>query len=254
MVWIPSQPGSPHGSDLLTAWISSQPGSPHSLDPLTDWTSSQPGSPHGLDPLMDWISSQPGSPHGLDLLTACAAQESSTAEREEVWSILRESLCPPNQAVSSLEQDLSFVLRYMYLDASYGIYAEIYLADGLQNETLSAKAREQRDAILFGFQQVRARYHLECVSRGEYQHDAGVGQDSSDENQSWSVAPSVASEASLPSDFQDDARYSIVKGLEVWGLLSKLEYSSCTLEYTPAHCSQRVLGKPSKTGYSEAIE
>ncbi|OPJ74389.1 src kinase-associated phosphoprotein 1 [Patagioenas fasciata monilis] len=82
--------------------------------------------------------------------------------------------------------------------------AEIYLADGLQNEALSVKAREQRDAILFGFQQVRARYRLERASRGEDQHDAGVGQDSSDENQSWSVAPSVASEASLPSDFQDD--------------------------------------------------
>uniref|UniRef100_A0A8C0IBG9 Src kinase-associated phosphoprotein 1 n=1 Tax=Bubo bubo TaxID=30461 RepID=A0A8C0IBG9_BUBBB len=70
-----------------------------------------------------------------------------------------------------------------------------YLADGLQNENLSAKAREQRDAILFGFQQVKARFD---------QHDAGFGQDSSDENQSWSLAPSMTSDASLPSDFQDD--------------------------------------------------
>uniref|UniRef100_U3IK51 Src kinase associated phosphoprotein 1 n=1 Tax=Anas platyrhynchos platyrhynchos TaxID=8840 RepID=U3IK51_ANAPP len=36
--------------------------------------------------------------------------------------------------------------------------AECYLADGLQNENLSPNAREQRDAILFSFQQVKARY------------------------------------------------------------------------------------------------
>ncbi|XP_053944425.1 src kinase-associated phosphoprotein 1 isoform X2 [Cuculus canorus] len=39
---------------------------------------------------------------------------------------------------------------------------------------------------------------------GEDQHDAIFGQDSSDENQSWSLAPSMASDASLPSDLQDD--------------------------------------------------
>ncbi|XP_071584464.1 src kinase-associated phosphoprotein 1 isoform X2 [Heliangelus exortis] len=81
---------------------------------------------------------------------------------------------------------------------------EGYLAEGLQNENLSAKAREQRDAILFGFQQVKARYHLEFLPRGEDQHDAGFGQDSSDENQSWSLAPSMTSDASLPSDLQDE--------------------------------------------------
>uniref|UniRef100_A0A672UQW6 Src kinase associated phosphoprotein 1 n=1 Tax=Strigops habroptila TaxID=2489341 RepID=A0A672UQW6_STRHB len=77
--------------------------------------------------------------------------------------------------------------------------AEGYLADGLQNENLSAKAREQRDAILFGFQQVKARFKT-----WDFQCDAGFGQDSSDENQNWSFAPSVTSDASLPSDFQDD--------------------------------------------------
>ncbi|XP_051496396.1 src kinase-associated phosphoprotein 1 [Apus apus] len=85
---------------------------------------------------------------------------------------------------------------------------EDYLADGLQNENLTAKAREQRDAILFGFQQVKARYHLESLPRGEDQHDVGFAQDSSDENQSWGLAPSMTSDASLPSDLQDD-------GLEV---------------------------------------
>nr|XP_025962779.1 src kinase-associated phosphoprotein 1 [Dromaius novaehollandiae] len=82
--------------------------------------------------------------------------------------------------------------------------AEGYLVDGLQNENLSAKAREQRDAILFDFQQVKARYHLEFLPRGEDLHDACFGRDSSDENQSWSLAPSMTSDVSLPSDFQDD--------------------------------------------------
>ncbi|XP_037266832.1 src kinase-associated phosphoprotein 1 [Falco rusticolus] len=81
---------------------------------------------------------------------------------------------------------------------------EGYLADALQNENLSAKAREQRDAILFGFQQVKARYHLEFPPLGEDYHDACFGQDSSDENQSWGLAPSMTSDASLLSDFQDD--------------------------------------------------
>uniref|UniRef100_A0A8D0F722 Src kinase associated phosphoprotein 1 n=1 Tax=Strix occidentalis caurina TaxID=311401 RepID=A0A8D0F722_STROC len=89
------------------------------------------------------------------------------------------------------------------------LYAEGYLVDGLQNENLSAKAREQRDAILFGFQQVKARFD---------QHDAGFGQDSSDENQSWSLAPSMTSDASLPSDFQDDG-----KSLMLFEVLKKIE-------------------------------
>ncbi|XP_027762153.1 src kinase-associated phosphoprotein 1 [Empidonax traillii] len=82
--------------------------------------------------------------------------------------------------------------------------AEDYLAEGLQNENLSAEAREQRDVILLGFQKVKARYHLAFPPRGEDQHDPGFGQDSSDENQSCSLAPSMTSEASLPSDLQDD--------------------------------------------------
>ncbi|XP_052556083.1 src kinase-associated phosphoprotein 1 isoform X5 [Tympanuchus pallidicinctus] len=87
--------------------------------------------------------------------------------------------------------------------------AECFLVDGLQNENLSPRAREQRNTILYGFQQAKARYHLEFLPRGENQHDAGFGQDSSDENQSWSLAPSVTSEVSLPLDLQDDGMEEI---------------------------------------------
>ncbi|XP_032845523.1 src kinase-associated phosphoprotein 1 [Tyto alba] len=96
---------------------------------------------------------------------------------------------------------------------------EGYLADGLQNENLSAKARDQRDAILFGFQQVKARYFW------DHQHDAGFGQDSSDENQSWNLALSMTSDASLPSDFQDDGLEEIApKSVQDTGNILKQGY------------------------------
>uniref|UniRef100_A0A8C3IY47 Src kinase associated phosphoprotein 1 n=1 Tax=Chrysemys picta bellii TaxID=8478 RepID=A0A8C3IY47_CHRPI len=83
---------------------------------------------------------------------------------------------------------------------------EGYLADGLQNENLSARARDQREAILVGFRQVKTRYHLEFLPRGGDQADAYFGQDSFDDNQSWSFVPSTVSDASLASDYQDDAQ------------------------------------------------
>uniref|UniRef100_A0A8C8BGX3 Src kinase-associated phosphoprotein 1 n=1 Tax=Otus sunia TaxID=257818 RepID=A0A8C8BGX3_9STRI len=115
------------------------------------------------------------------------------------------------------------------------LYAEGYLADGLQNENLSAKAREQRDAILFGFRQVKARFD---------QHDAGFGQDSSDENQSWSLAPSMTSDASLPSDFQDDGNI-----FHSFAVLFFLEHSFFGSEWQKRWC---VLNR--KTFYYYANE
>ncbi|KAM9174621.1 src kinase-associated phosphoprotein 1 [Mergus octosetaceus] len=106
--------------------------------------------------------------------------------------------------INKPEQQHQPVCAFLTHPATTDADAECYLVDGLQNENLSPNAREQRDAILFSFQQVKARYHLEFLPRGEDQHDAGFGQDSSDENQSWSLAPSMTSDVSLPSDFLDD--------------------------------------------------
>uniref|UniRef100_A0A7M4EHY1 Src kinase associated phosphoprotein 1 n=1 Tax=Crocodylus porosus TaxID=8502 RepID=A0A7M4EHY1_CROPO len=78
--------------------------------------------------------------------------------------------------------------------------AEVYLMDGLQNENLSARAREEREMILFNFQHIKARF-----PRG-LPLDAGYTQDSSDDNQSWTCAPSMVSDASFPSDYQDDGK------------------------------------------------
>lgn len=55
---------------------------------------------------------------------------------------------------------------YHQLPVSFNLFlplysdAECFLVDGLQNENLSPKAREQRNTILFGFQQAKARYVL----------------------------------------------------------------------------------------------
>ncbi|XP_072212755.1 src kinase-associated phosphoprotein 1 isoform X2 [Excalfactoria chinensis] len=103
--------------------------------------------------------------------------------------------------------------------------AECFLVDGLQNENLSPKAREQRNTILFGFQQAKARYHLEFLPRGETQHDAGFGQDSSDDNQSWSLVPSVTSDVPVPSDLQDDGMEEItLRSVEDTGNILKQGY------------------------------
>ncbi|XP_038241515.1 src kinase-associated phosphoprotein 1 [Dermochelys coriacea] len=102
---------------------------------------------------------------------------------------------------------------------------EGYLADGLQNENLSARARDQREAILVGFQQVKARYHLEFLPRGGDQADAYFGQDSFDDNQSWSFVPSNVSDASLASDYQDDgSEDSIQKPAQDLGTVLKQGY------------------------------
>uniref|UniRef100_A0A8C9EVW0 Src kinase-associated phosphoprotein 1 n=1 Tax=Pavo cristatus TaxID=9049 RepID=A0A8C9EVW0_PAVCR len=69
------------------------------------------------------------------------------------------------------------------------------------------------------------RYHLEFLPRGENQHDAGLGQDSSDENQSWSLAPSMASDVPLLSDLQDDGMEEItLRPVEDTGNILKQGY------------------------------
>uniref|UniRef100_A0A8D0HPC7 Uncharacterized protein n=1 Tax=Sphenodon punctatus TaxID=8508 RepID=A0A8D0HPC7_SPHPU len=49
---------------------------------------------------------------------------------------------------------------------------ESYLVEGLQNENLSNRAKDHRETILFHFQQVKTRYHLEFLPQGGDQTDA----------------------------------------------------------------------------------
>uniref|UniRef100_A0A8I5TX56 Src kinase-associated phosphoprotein 1 n=1 Tax=Pongo abelii TaxID=9601 RepID=A0A8I5TX56_PONAB len=77
--------------------------------------------------------------------------------------------------------------------------AEEFLAEGLQNENLSAVARDHRDHILRGFQQIKARYYWDFQPQG-----GDIGQDSSDDNHSGTLGLSLTSDAPFLSDYQDE--------------------------------------------------
>ncbi|XP_011901698.1 PREDICTED: src kinase-associated phosphoprotein 1 isoform X10 [Cercocebus atys] len=78
--------------------------------------------------------------------------------------------------------------------------AEEFLAEGLRNENLSAVARDHRDHILRGFQQIKARYYWDFQPQG-----GDFGQDSSDDNHSGTLGLSLTSDAHFLSDYQDEA-------------------------------------------------
>uniref|UniRef100_A0A5F8HG00 Src kinase associated phosphoprotein 1 n=1 Tax=Monodelphis domestica TaxID=13616 RepID=A0A5F8HG00_MONDO len=82
---------------------------------------------------------------------------------------------------------------------------EDYLVEGLQNENLSTSAWENRDAILRGFQKIKARYHLDFQPRGGDQPENYSGHDSSEDNPSGVHGPFLMSDASFMSDYQDEA-------------------------------------------------
>nr|XP_055243696.1 src kinase-associated phosphoprotein 1 isoform X2 [Gorilla gorilla gorilla] len=91
--------------------------------------------------------------------------------------------------------------------------AEDFLAEGLRNENLSAVARDHRDHILRGFQQIKARFIdlifcLFCPSGGD------IGHDSSDDNHSGTLGLSLTSDAPFLSDYQDEGMEDIVKGAQ----------------------------------------
>ncbi|EFB19961.1 hypothetical protein PANDA_005006, partial [Ailuropoda melanoleuca] len=82
--------------------------------------------------------------------------------------------------------------------------AEEFLAEDLRNENLSATARDHRDHILRGFQQVKTRYYWDIQPQGGDQAESYLGQDSSDDNQSGTQGPSLTSDASFLPDYQDE--------------------------------------------------
>ncbi|XP_021784646.1 src kinase-associated phosphoprotein 1 isoform X1 [Papio anubis] len=87
--------------------------------------------------------------------------------------------------------------------------AEEFLAEGLRNENLSAVARDHRDHILRGFQQIKARYYWDFQPQG-----GDFGQDSSDDNHSGTLGLSLTSDAQFLSDYQDEGMEDIVKGAQ----------------------------------------
>ncbi|XP_007482425.1 src kinase-associated phosphoprotein 1 isoform X2 [Monodelphis domestica] len=87
---------------------------------------------------------------------------------------------------------------------------EDYLVEGLQNENLSTSAWENRDAILRGFQKIKARYHLDFQPRGGDQPENYSGHDSSEDNPSGVHGPFLMSDASFMSDYQDEEMEDII--------------------------------------------
>uniref|UniRef100_A0A7N4PKX1 Src kinase associated phosphoprotein 1 n=1 Tax=Sarcophilus harrisii TaxID=9305 RepID=A0A7N4PKX1_SARHA len=102
------------------------------------------------------------------------------------------------QAAVTLPEDIRWLLEDV----------EEYLVEGLQNENLSTSAWESRDAILRGFQQIKARYHLDFQPRGGDEPENYFGQDSSEDYPSGTHRPSLVSDASFMSDYQDEGKFS----------------------------------------------
>nr|XP_036854969.1 src kinase-associated phosphoprotein 1 isoform X1 [Manis javanica] len=92
--------------------------------------------------------------------------------------------------------------------------AEEFLAEGLRNENLSAGARDNRDHILRGFQQIRARYYWDFLPQGGDQAENFLVQDSSDDNHSGTHGPSLTSDAPFLSDYQDEGMEDITRGAQ----------------------------------------
>uniref|UniRef100_A0A4X1UPP2 Src kinase-associated phosphoprotein 1 n=1 Tax=Sus scrofa TaxID=9823 RepID=A0A4X1UPP2_PIG len=102
--------------------------------------------------------------------------------------------------------------------------AEEFLAEGLRNENLSALARDHRDHILRGFQQIKSRYFWDFqpqeLSLDQYRKSGGdqaenyLGQDSSDDNHSGTHGPSFTSDAAFLPDYQDEGMEDITRGAQ----------------------------------------
>uniref|UniRef100_A0A8D0XLE1 Src kinase-associated phosphoprotein 1 n=1 Tax=Sus scrofa TaxID=9823 RepID=A0A8D0XLE1_PIG len=92
--------------------------------------------------------------------------------------------------------------------------AEEFLAEGLRNENLSALARDHRDHILRGFQQIKSRYFWDFQPQGGDQAENYLGQDSSDDNHSGTHGPSFTSDAAFLPDYQDEGMEDITRGAQ----------------------------------------
>ncbi|XP_012582172.1 PREDICTED: src kinase-associated phosphoprotein 1 [Condylura cristata] len=89
-----------------------------------------------------------------------------------------------------------------------------FLAEGLRNENLSAGAKDHRDHILRGFQQIKARYYWDFQPQGGDQTENYPGQDSSDDNHSGTHGTFLASEVPFLPDYQDEGMEDITKGAQ----------------------------------------
>ncbi|XP_059763424.1 src kinase-associated phosphoprotein 1 isoform X1 [Balaenoptera ricei] len=108
------------------------------------------------------------------------------------------------QAAAALPEEILWLLED----------TEEFLGEVLQNENLSAGARDNRDHILRGLQQIKARYFWNFQPQGGDQAENYLGQDSSDDNHSGTHGPSLTSDVPFLSDYQDEGMEDITRGAQ----------------------------------------
>ncbi|XP_066222499.1 src kinase-associated phosphoprotein 1 isoform X2 [Saccopteryx leptura] len=108
------------------------------------------------------------------------------------------------QAAAALPEEICWLLAD----------AEEFLAEGLRNENLGAVARDHRDHILRGFQQIKTRYNWDFQPQGGEQAENYLGQDSSDDNHSGTHGPSFTADAPFLSDYQEEGMEDITRGAQ----------------------------------------
>ncbi|XP_055982638.1 src kinase-associated phosphoprotein 1 [Sorex fumeus] len=92
--------------------------------------------------------------------------------------------------------------------------SEEFLAEGLRNENLSAGARDHRDHILRGFQQIKTRYYWDFQPSGGDQVEHYPGQNSLDDNHSGTQGPSLTSDAPFLTEYQDEGMEDMARGAQ----------------------------------------
>ncbi|KAM7232110.1 hypothetical protein CapIbe_016871 [Capra ibex] len=108
------------------------------------------------------------------------------------------------QAAAALPEEIRWLLED----------TEEFLGEGLRNENLSAGAKDNRDHILRGLQQIKARYFWNFQPQGGDQPENYLGQDSSDDNHSGTHGPSFTSDAPFLPDYQDEGMEDIERGAQ----------------------------------------
>ncbi|XP_078280553.1 src kinase-associated phosphoprotein 2-like [Rhinoraja longicauda] len=102
--------------------------------------------------------------------------------------------------------------------------AEFFVGEVLHGEKLSKKTKDKREALLEGFRQVKYRYQHELQLKGEGGDWDRSQEESSDDNQSLTQAPSGPSDnASVASDVQEEVQFEDIAMVPAQDLSSILK-------------------------------
>uniref|UniRef100_A0A8I3P1I6 Src kinase associated phosphoprotein 1 n=2 Tax=Canis lupus familiaris TaxID=9615 RepID=A0A8I3P1I6_CANLF len=147
-------------------------------------------------------AARPGCRSSGDRGTGASAGDSRLPARG-LWLQAFTAALPPHTPASPQPGQMQAValpeeIRWLMEDA------EEFLAEGLRNENLSTTARDHRDHILRGFQQIKTRYYWDLQPQGGDQAESYLGQDSSDDNHSGTHGLPLTSDAPFLPDYQDE--------------------------------------------------